>query len=62
MAKSEKDHERIESMNNPHAKVVKKQRMAVIKQKGEANQLDFQDEKLKMRARQTEQYKEKFRR
>jgi hypothetical protein len=42
--------------------MVKKQRMAVIKQKGQAGQLDFQDEKLKMRAKQTDQYKEKFRR
>ena len=42
VAKSQKDHERIESLNNPHAKMVKKQRMAVIKQKGQAGQLDFQ--------------------
>jgi hypothetical protein len=62
VAKSEKDHQRIESLNNPHAKMVKKQRMAVIKEKGEASQLDFHDEKLKMRAKQTQQYKEKFRR
>ena len=62
VAKSQRDHERIESLNNPHAKMVKKQRMAVINKKGEANQLDFQDEKLRMRSRQDAQYKEKFRR
>ena len=62
VAKSEKDHERINSMNNPHAQMVKKQRMATIKAKGKASQLDFQDEKLKIRAAQTQQFKEKFRR
>jgi len=62
VAKSEKDHERINSMNNPHASMVKKQRMAVIKSKGEASQLDFQDERLKLRTQQNQNFKDKFRR
>lgn len=62
VANSQKDHERINSLNNPHAQMVKKQRMAIIKSKGSAGQLDFPDEKLKMRSKQNENFKEKFRR
>ena len=62
VAHSKQDHDRINSLNNPHAQMVKKQRMATIKSKGTASQLDFQDEKLKIRANQNQQFKEKFRR
>ena len=62
VANSQRDHERINSMNNPHAKMVKKQREAVIKSKGEASQLDFQDEQLKLRTQQNQNFKDKFRR
>jgi len=62
VANSQKDIDRINRLNNPHANMIKKQRESVIKAKGKAGQLDFQDEKLKIRSEQTRQFKDKFRR
>jgi len=62
VANSQKDIDRINRLNNPHANMIKKQRESVIKAKGKAGQLDFQDEKLKIRSEQTKQFKDKFRR
>ena len=53
---------KINQSNTFHAQHVKKQRDAVINAKGEAQDLDFQDQQVKMRAQQNEMYKNKFRR
>ena len=62
MAHSKDDAERINSTNTYQSQKVKEQRMSVIEQKGEAADLDFLDQKLKLRQQSNEQYKGKFRR
>ncbi len=52
--------ERIDSMNNSHAMSIKKQREAMIKQKGSVNQHDFIDERLKLQMQQTNQMRGKL--
>lgn len=62
MAPNQKEKERIDSMNDYHGSMVKKQRLALINKKGTAEQHHFEDEKLKIATQQTEAYKNKFRR
>jgi hypothetical protein len=62
MAHSKEDAEKINESNTFHAQKVKQQRAGVIKQKGSAVDLDFQDQQLKMRQQTNEAYKGKFRR
>ena len=53
---------KINETNTFHSQTIKKQRMAVVKSKGEAEDLDFQDQRLKVQSQQNEMYKNKFRR
>ena len=62
MAGSQNDAERINNMNDINSQMIKKQRMAVLDAKGEAKDLDFRDQQLKVRRQSNEQYKGKFRR
>jgi len=62
MANSQEDRQRIDNLNSREANFIKKQRSDIIKQKGDASQLDFQDEKLKMGRQQTEGIRRQFRR
>lgn len=62
MAGSNKDANRINNMNDTTGKIIKQQRFATIHQKGEASQLDFQDERLKLAQQSNQMYKDKFRR
>lgn len=62
MANSKQDIERINSMNSTHAKVIKQQRDKLIEQKGEVQQHEFTDEKLKIGTMAKEQFKSNFRR
>jgi len=62
MANSKQDVDRINSMNNTNAKIVKQQRDKLIEQKGEVQQHEFADEKLKIGAMAKEQFKSNFRR
>lgn len=62
MAPNQKEKERIDNMNDIHGNMVKKQRFSVIKQKGTAEQHHFEDEKLRITTKQTEAYKNSFRR
>jgi len=62
MAGSQKDADKINNSNTHHVQQIKKQRMAVIKHKGAASDLDFQDQQLKMRQQSNEMFKGKFRR
>lgn len=61
MAGSKKDADRINSMNDINAEMVKKQRLSTVKSKGTADDLDFQDTQLELRRRSNEMYKDKFR-
>tara|TARA_Y100000004_G_scaffold190077_1_gene246651 strand:- start:176 stop:1201 length:1026 start_codon:yes stop_codon:yes gene_type:complete len=56
---TEKDRRRTEGMNSAHAKTIKKQRAAVIREKGTAQQHDFADEKLRIQNQQAEAWKNK---
>ena len=62
MTDNKSDAERINSSNTFHNQQVKKQRAEVIKNRGEAGDLDFQDQQLKMRQQANESFKGKFRR
>ena len=62
MASSQKDADRINSMNDVNSTMIKKQRMATVKAKGEVQDLDFQDKKLELAQRSNEMYVDKFRR
>ena len=62
MTDNKTDADKINDSNTFHAQKVKQQRANVIKQKGSAVDLDFQDQQLKMRQRTNEAYKGKFRR
>lgn len=50
MAKGSKDAKNINSANSPSAKMIKKQRQAVIERKGKAVDLDFRDRKMGLQA------------
>jgi hypothetical protein len=60
MAGSQNDIDRINTMNSTTGQMTKKERMAVIHQKGDAKDLDFRDQQLKVRRQSNEQYKGKF--
>ena len=60
MADSKDDADRINNMNSMTGHMTKKERMAVIKQQGQAQDLDFRDQQLKARRQSNEQYKGKF--
>jgi muconolactone delta-isomerase len=60
MSHSNKQTQSIEAINNPLVQQIKKQREAVIKKKGVAEQHDFADERLKARNKQTQAFKDKF--
>ena len=50
MAHSKADAARINDANSATAKRVKRQRMKVIQARGEASDLDFQDQKMKLQS------------
>jgi hypothetical protein len=52
---------KVESMNDPISKIIKKQRLDVINKKGGAYQHDFPDEKQKMQMQITNQARNNFR-
>ena len=60
MAGSNKDADRINSMNDLNSEMIKKERMAVLKNQGSAKDLDFRDQKLKLQRMSNEQFKGKF--
>tara|TARA_R100000008_G_scaffold41113_2_gene23670 strand:- start:4878 stop:5924 length:1047 start_codon:yes stop_codon:yes gene_type:complete len=62
MAHSQKDADRINKSNNINAQQIKRKRAAVLERQGEAKDLDFQDQQLRLRAQSNEMYKGKFRR
>ena len=49
-------------MNDVGGKIIKQQRFNTIYEKGEASQLDFQDEKLKMVQQSNQMFKDQMRR
>ena len=55
------DADKINNINSIHSQTVKKQRMNVINAQGEAKDLDFQDQKLKVGRMSNDMYKGKFR-
>ena len=61
-AETQQDVDAINSVNSYQAQMVKKERMEVLQQKGEAQDLDFRDQRLKMTQMSNEQFKGKFRR
>ena len=61
-AETQQDVDAINSVNSYQAQMVKKERMEVLQQKGEAQDLDFRDQRLKMPQMSNEQFKGKFRR
>jgi hypothetical protein len=62
IAETQKDAENINQVNTYGSQMIKKERMAVIKEKGEAKDLDFRDQQIKMNQLSNEQFKGKFRR
>jgi len=60
VVKSVDEFRKVDSLNNTHSKVVKKQRENLIKTKGGVGQGAFHDEKLKYVAQQNKQFKGKF--
>ena len=60
MAGSQKDVEKIDSMNDTHGKMTKKERAASLRHKGSMEQHEFRDEKLKLRQQSNQQFKDKF--
>lgn len=57
MARSNKDKDKVESLNNINTTNIKKQREQLIKRKGSVGQNEFLDEKLKLQTLATESYK-----
>ena len=60
MAHDREDADKINQSNTFHAQKVKEQRSKLIKQRGSAVDLDFQDQQLRMRQQTNEAYKGKF--
>lgn len=60
MTDNAKDAQTINDMNSIGAQAVKKERMAVIKNKGEAKDIDFRDQKMKYSNLQNAQFKGRF--
>lgn len=61
-AQTPQDAARVEKANTFHSSMIKKERMSVVQEKGEAKDMDFRDQQLKVRSMANEQYKAKFRR
>lgn len=57
MSRSPEDKKRIESMNNIHSTMIKKQREQQINLKGSINQAEFIDEKLNINMKSTQQFR-----
>jgi hypothetical protein len=55
MASNDKDVRKIDSLNNPHAAMIKKQREQLLKNKGEVTQDQFADERLNLQMKATNQ-------
>lgn len=62
MASNKQEAKKINSLNTTSSQVVKQKRNQLIKQKGSASQLDFQDEQVKLQQQSNEQFKQRFRR
>ena len=62
MAQTPEDAENINSVNSYHSQMVKKERQSVIEAKGEARDLDFRDQQLKVNQMSNKQFKGNFRR
>jgi hypothetical protein len=61
MAGSRKEADAIHAQNSVHGEHIRKQRLAVVKAKGKAVDLDFPDRKLDVRAEHNRNFKEKGR-
>jgi hypothetical protein len=57
MADSRKEADNINNLNSTHGKIIKKQREAVVRAKGEAQDLDFKDRQLDVRAQSNAMFK-----
>ena len=57
VAKTDRDKQRIESMNDTNSQVIKRQRAKVLEKQGTAEQHHFPDEILRIKAQQTEAWK-----
>lgn len=62
MAKDKEDIANIHGMNDNEGRAIKKQREELINKKGTVEQHEFIDERIDMTKRQSEMYKDKFRR
>lgn len=62
MAKNKKHAQKINDVNDPHNKMVKQERMQLIKQRGSVKQAELPDERLKIQQISNEKFKEHFRR
>ena len=62
MASNKAEAKKINSLNTTSSQVVKQKRNQLIRQKGAASQLDFQDEQVKLQQQSNEQFKQRFRR
>ena len=62
MADSKQDAQKINDLNNPHAKMMKKRRLSQIKQQGVVAPGQLEDERMEIGNIQHEKFKEKFRR
>ncbi len=58
---SDKEAEKIEALNDINSKMVKRQRMATTKEKGEVKASEFPDAQLDLRLKSNQMFKEKFR-
>ena len=61
IADNDKRKQKIEKMNNSTAAMFKKQREALVESRGTAQQNEFFDEKIGIRAQQGQMFKNKFR-
>ena len=62
MATNKEQADKINNLNDPTAKMIKKQRMATLKRKGSATQDQFKDAQLDRSNQSHQQFKDKFRR
>jgi|TARA_R110002051_G_scaffold318513_1_gene400969 hypothetical protein len=62
MAGNKEQADKIDSLNSPTARMIKKQRKATMARKGGASQSDFKDVKLDASNQSHQQFKDKFRR
>ena len=60
VVRSKEEYEKIEMLNNPYSKMIKKQRTDLINKKGGVGQGAFEDEKIKYVAQQNKQFSGKF--